>query len=130
MWSSGQVQHSTKCSLCTCAITASPPCYLLEHDAENGLVLTKDCNFLWSMSCLIMSMKIFANNFMISESDHRCLFRALSFTVVVAIGYVSNSLTTKKQTTIFSSANFQKMLSPSYIILRIQRVEGKQCRSR
>ena len=41
-----------------------------------------------------------------------------------------NSLTTKKQTTKFSSANFQKMLSQSYIILRIQRLEGKQCRSR
>ena len=25
-------------------------------------------------------------------------------------------------------ANFQKMLSPSYIRLRIQRLEGKQCR--
>ena len=36
-----------------------------------------------------------------------------------------NSLTTEKQTTKFSSANFQKMLSPSYIILRIQRPEGK-----
>ena len=48
--------------------------------------------------------------------------------------YVSslvNSLTTKKQATKFSSANFQKMLSPSYIILRIQiPIEGKQCRSR
>ena len=41
-----------------------------------------------------------------------------------------NSLTTKKQTTKFTSANFQKMLRPSYIILRIQRLEGKQCRSR
>ena len=41
-----------------------------------------------------------------------------------------NSLTTEKQTTKFSSANFQKMLSPSYIILRTQRLEGKQCRSR
>ena len=41
-----------------------------------------------------------------------------------------NSLTTEKQTTKFSSPNFQKMLSPSYIILRIQRLEGKQCRSR
>ena len=41
-----------------------------------------------------------------------------------------NSLTTEKQTTKFSSANFQKMLSPSYIILRIQRLEGKQCKSR
>ena len=31
----------------------------------------------------------------------------------------------------FMSANFQKMLSQSYyIILRIQRLEGKQCRSR
>ena len=30
---------------------------------------------------------------------------------------------TKKQTTKFSSANYQKMLSPSYIILRIQRLE-------
>ena len=41
-----------------------------------------------------------------------------------------NSLTTEKQTTKFSSANFQKMLRPSYIILRIQRLEGKQCRYR
>ena len=41
-----------------------------------------------------------------------------------------NSLTTKKQTTKLSSANFLKMLFPSYIILRIQRLEGKQCRSR
>ena len=40
-----------------------------------------------------------------------------------------NSLTTEKQTTKFSSANFQKMLSPSYIILRIHRLEGKQYRS-
>ena len=41
-----------------------------------------------------------------------------------------NSLTIKKQTTKFSSANVQIMLSPSYIILRIQRLEGKQYRSR
>ena len=41
-----------------------------------------------------------------------------------------NSLTTEKQTTKFSSANFKKMLSPSYIILRIQRLEDEQCRSR
>ena len=41
-----------------------------------------------------------------------------------------NSITTEKQTTTFSSANFNKMLSPSYIILRIQTLEGKQCRSR
>ena len=34
-----------------------------------------------------------------------------------------NSLTTKKQTTKFSSANFQKLLNPSYIILRTQRLE-------
>ena len=33
--------------------------------------------------------------------------------------------TDKKQTTNFSSANFQKLLSPNYIILRIQRLEGK-----
>ena len=39
-------------------------------------------------------------------------------------------VTTEKQTTKFSSANFQKMLSPSYIIFRIQRMEGKQSRSR
>ena len=37
-----------------------------------------------------------------------------------------NSFTTTK----FLSANFQKNLSPSYIILRIQRLEGKQCRTR
>ena len=41
-----------------------------------------------------------------------------------------NSLTTKKQTTKFSSANFQKMLSPSYIILRIQKLAGTHYRSR
>ena len=41
-----------------------------------------------------------------------------------------NSLTTKKQTTKFLSVNLQKMLSPSCIILRIQRPEGKQCRFR
>ena len=42
------------------------------------------------------------------------------------------SLSTKKQTTKFSPANFQqkKMLSPSYIILRIRRLDGKQYRSR
>ena len=44
--------------------------------------------------------------------------------------YSINSLTTKKQTTKYSSANFQKTLSPSCIILRIQRLESKQCRSR
>ena len=38
-------------------------------------------------------------------------------------------VTTKQQTTKFPSANFQKILSPSYNILRIQRQEGKQCRS-
>ena len=43
---------------------------------------------------------------------------------------VFNSLTIKKQTTKFLSANFQKMPSPSYMILRIQRLEGKECRSR
>ena len=56
------------------------------------------------------------------------------FTVAVskvALGSVHfNTSTTEKQTTKFSSANFQKMLSPSYIILRIQRLEGKQCRAR
>ena len=41
-----------------------------------------------------------------------------------------NSLTTKKQRAKFSSANFQKVLRSSYIILRIQRREGKQGRSR
>ena len=40
-----------------------------------------------------------------------------------------NSLTTEKQTTKFSSANFQKMLSPSYIIQRIETLKGKQSRS-
>ena len=40
-----------------------------------------------------------------------------------------NSLTIKKQTTKFTSANFQKMLISSCNILRIQRLEGKQCSS-
>ena len=41
----------------------------------------------------------------------------------------TNSLTTKEQTTKTLSSNFQKMLSPNYITLRTQRLEGKQCRS-
>ena len=41
-----------------------------------------------------------------------------------------NSFTTKNQMTKYSSANFQKISSPSYFILRIQRLEGKQCRCR
>ena len=41
-----------------------------------------------------------------------------------------NSSTTEKQMTKCLSANFQKMSSPSYIILRLQRLEGKQHRSR
>ena len=40
-----------------------------------------------------------------------------------------NSLTTERQTTKLSSANFQTMLSQSFIVLGIQRLEGKQCRS-
>ena len=36
------------------------------------------------------------------------------------ISALFNYFTTKKQTTKFSSANFQKMLSSSYIILRFQ----------
>ena len=35
-----------------------------------------------------------------------------------------NSLTTKKQTTKFSSANFQKMLGPSYIIFLTPHAKG------
>ena len=42
-----------------------------------------------------------------------------------------NSLTTYKQSIKFSSADLQKkILSPSCIILRIQRLKDKQCRSR
>ena len=40
-----------------------------------------------------------------------------------------SSLSTEKQTTKCSSANFSKLLGPSHIILRIKRLEGKQCRS-
>ena len=55
----------------------------------------------------------------------------------VALGNMSNqhqvsvnSFTSRKQMTKFSSANFQKILSQSYTILRIQKLESKQCRSR
>ena len=44
----------------------------------------------------------------------------ITFDSLIASNF--NSLTTEKQTTKFSSANFQKMLNPSYIILRIQRL--------
>ena len=40
--------------------------------------------------------------------------------------YVFNSLTTKKQTTKFSSANFPKMSTINFITLRIQRLESKR----
>ena len=40
------------------------------------------------------------------------------------------SLSIKRQTTKFTSANFQKKSFPSYYILRIRRLEGKQCTSR
>ena len=44
--------------------------------------------------------------------------------------YLLDSLTTEKQTTKFSSAGFQKMLGPGCVILRVQSLEDKQCRSR
>ena len=56
---------------------------------------------------------------------------AMPFDEISVLQYVLlNSLTTSKQTTKFKSANFQKILSPSNIILRIQRLDGKQCRCR
>ena len=58
------------------------------------------------------------------------MYNQLYVSNVVISKHLFNSLTTEKQMTKFSSANFQKMLSPSYMILRIQRLEGKQCRSR
>ena len=42
---------------------------------------------------------------------------------------ILNSFNSKKQATKFLSANFQKILSPNFNILSIQRLEGKQCRS-
>ena len=39
--------------------------------------------------------------------------------------YKVNSLAIKEQMAKLSSANFQKMLSPSYIILRIQKTIGQ-----
>ena len=45
-------------------------------------------------------------------------------------GMQFNPLTTRKQMIKFSFANFQNILSPSYITFRIKRLEGIQCRSR
>ena len=59
-----------------------------------------------------------------------CCNPSLELHTAWSLTHKVNSLTTEKQTTKFSSANFQKMLSPSYIILRIQGLEGKQSRSR
>ena len=71
------------------------------------------------------------NSLHISHFDMHAPTVSLSrLNIQTAYKYPINSLTTEKQTTKFSSANFQKMLSPSYIILRIQRLEGKQCGSR
>ena len=41
-----------------------------------------------------------------------------------------NSFTAEKQTTKFSLQILKKCLSPSYIMFRIQRLEGEQFRSR
>ena len=59
-----------------------------------------------------------------------CKFFTLRSTPTFQVIQLVLSLTTKKQMAKFLSAYFQKMLSPSYIILRIQRLEGKQCISR
>ena len=66
---------------------------------------------------------------MILEAISKDGWLILMLTVITTFQWV-NSLTTRKQTTKFSSANFQKILSPRYIILRIQILEGKQCISR
>ena len=63
-------------------------------------------------------------------SKHKIIYHLVPIQGIKLQLYIVNSLTTEKQTTKFSSANFQKMLSPSYIILRIQRLGGKQCESR
>ena len=66
------------------------------------------------------------------ENEVKLLQLEVLSLVGISIGHnaLINSLTTEKQTTKFLSANFQKKLNPSYIILRIQRLEGKQCRAR
>ena len=64
---------------------------------------------------------------MVSQSlheDRHCL------QILLFLSLALNSLTTKKQATKLTSANFQKNLSAISIIFIIQRLEGKQCRSR
>ena len=61
---------------------------------------------------------------------HRIAGSQLNILVFINGHIFLNSFTTKMQMTKFSFANFQKMLSPSNMILRIQRLEGKQCSSR
>ena len=59
-----------------------------------------------------------------------CVAQVVTLQLTLTSPLLYNSLTAKKQTTKLSSANFQKMLSRSHIILRILRLEGKQCSSR
>ena len=72
----------------------------------------------------------FPDNFFSDQKFSYMFYYSSANGVTCTLEVTLNSLTTKKLTTKLSSANFQKMLSPGYIILRIQRLEGKHCRSR
>ena len=77
----------------------------------------------------IMSHLIWNYIVSLSRLDLACLLtQCLSFQKNVHFLTIQKSA--KKQMTKFTSANFQKMLSLSHIILKIQRLEGKQCSSR
>ena len=79
--------------------------------------LPSDIDLLFSYFKTI-TLTIFQTLKIITGSSYVC-----TFTTKIAF----NSLTTKKQKIKFSSANFQKCyLRPSYIILRIQKLEDKQ----
>ena len=73
-------------------------------------------------SCYIFHASLSAHIRVVFVLYFSCLIKCIYFhqKKKCSILIYFNSFTTEKQTTKFLSANFQKMLSPSYIILRIK----------
>ena len=84
------------------------------------------CSLLWLLCC--KSIYKYFKSYQLAKPDIWYTVNIYTVTVIKNKETLINSLTavTKKQTTIFSSGNFQKMLNTSYIIMRIHRLEGKQ----
>ena len=113
-------------------LSTSQP-YLTPDSVPNAISMLKVFSRVFGHLCFILkclSLKrgiILSKNYEIcSKEDQPCFLQTRTVchisSALPIFHHIVNFLTTKKQTK-FSSANFQKkMLCPSYIILRIQRL--------